>query len=271
MAASSLKIGFMVSLRDYKSLSVPGADFSELLLFEGDFRSTGPMAMIEVLCAVRSPIQFVHTQEFVGFEGREELVDLSADDEALRTLSVDVVRRTRDLATVLGGVAVVIHPGGIRPELGDHGPLLRRLEQSLDELGPAMLLLENMPWYYWLRKDQRMVSNLCVTMEDFDVLSDKVEGFTLDTCHGYLSRPEGDHGFCPEFMERFGPRVKHVHASDATAPDTEGLQIGEGEFDFSFLKGIRVPVLVEIWKGHEDDGAGFKLGVERLRKLEQSW
>jgi N-acetylneuraminate synthase len=68
-------------------------------------------------------------------------------------------------------------------------------------------------------------------------------------------------------MERFGEKVMHVHASDAVAPDREGLQVGDGEVDFSVLMGMSVPVLVEIWNGHADGGAGFRVGIERLREM----
>ena len=94
-----------------------------------------------------------------------------------------------------------------------------------------------------------------------------VEGFTLDVCPGYLSRPSGDASYCSGFLAAFGTKTHHLHVSDAKAPDREGLEIGEGEIDFSFLRDVKMPVLVEIWKGHEQNGRGFKLGIERLRIL----
>jgi N-acetylneuraminate synthase len=95
-----------------------------------------------------------------------------------------------------------------------------------------------------------------------------VEGFTLDDCHGYLSRPSGDSSYRSEFLSAFGAKPHHLHVSDAKAPDRESLEIGEGEIDFSFLRDVHMPVLVEIWKGHEQNGRGFKQGIERLRALE---
>jgi len=98
-----------------------------------------------------------------------------------------------------------------------------------------------------------------------------VEGFTLDVCHGYLSRPDGDTSYCSEFLSALGTKTHHLHVSDAKAPDSEGLEIGEGEIDFSFLRDVKVPILVEMWKGHEHNGRGFKQGTERLRALERSF
>ena len=68
-------------------------------------------------------------------------------------------------------------------------------------------------------------------------------------------------------MSALGDRTMHVHASDAKIPDKEGLQIGDGEIDFSFLLDVGVPILVEVWNGHENRGEGFRTGIERLRSL----
>ncbi|MBN1677637.1 MAG: TIM barrel protein [Candidatus Thermoplasmatota archaeon] len=262
-----LRLGVMVSLRDYARIEVPGSDFSELLLFEGDLDRIDDKLSAEIK-ALWPPVEFVHAQEFMDFRGRRELVDLSSDDDGIRARSVGLVSEARDLARRLGPVPVVIHPGGIRHTIEDRERPAANLEESLRELGPSLLLLENMPWFYWLHKTDRMVSNLCVSVEDMERFVGLVDGLTLDICHGYLSKPEGDSGYCQRFMGRLGSAVKHLHASDAEAPDKEGLQIGEGEIDFSWLVGSDLPTVVEIWNGHENGGAGFRKGVERLRQME---
>jgi len=264
-----MRLGIMVGLRDFRTLRVPGADFSELLLFDGDLEGVTP-ELVGTLRAHRNPsIEFLHVQEFLKCHGKTELVDLSSDDEDIRKGSVEVVARTRHLADELGGLKIVAHPGGVGPETGDHERLLSNLRHSLTDLGPRGLLLENMPWYYWHRKEDRYASSLCVTVEDMTSLEDLVEGFTLDACHGYLSRPEGDPGYCARFLGRLARKTLHVHASDALPPDREGLQIGEGNIDFSILGRLDVPILVEVWRGHADGGAGFSVGIERLRSFEQ--
>lgn len=271
-ARNRVELGIMVSSRDFWELSTALPDFTELLLFEGD--DLGVVRRIqhegwskEVLPLVR----FVHAQEFILYKCRKRLLDLSSGDEDFRGASVGAVLMAREVANGLGGLPVVIHPGGIRRDVRSRDSLLDNLEQSLKELGSAGLLLENMPWFYWYRKKDRMLSNACVSIEDIRRFSRFVDGLTLDVCHGYLSKPEGDQGYCRRFMKTFGSKIKHIHVSDARAPDCEGLQIGEGEVDFSFLKGAEVPITVEIWNGHLDDGKGFWRGIERLRALERSW
>jgi len=266
-----IPLGVMVGLEDHKLLHVPGAQFRELLLFDGDLDRVTPEVIEELRASSEAPVSYVHMQEFVSVNGERRLLDLASDDERFRHACVWLVERTRVLAESLGGGDVVIHPGGIRRGYGDHDALLRNLRRSLSELGPEGLLLENMPWYYWQRPEGRMVSNICVSIDDLGSVQDLVEGFTLDTSHGYLSKEAGDVGFMRRFVGSFGAKTLHVHASDARAPDREGLQLGEGDIDFSFMKGLSVPTVVEIWRGHENGGLGFRTAIERFRAMEKTW
>ncbi len=261
----------MISLKDYMTINVPRVDFSEFLLFDGDREHITERVLQELQCKARPPIEFLHAQEFITYEGRDVLLDLSSEDEAFRAACVTAIELTRDYAVALGDVNVVIHPGGIRKKVEDREELLSNLECSLKSLGPSRLLLENMPWFYWHRKLDRMYSSICVSIDDLERLAHLVQGLTLDVCHGYLSKPEGDSGYCQRFLSSFGDRTLHLHVSDARAPDKEGIQIGDGNVDFSFLKGLEIPISIEVWKGHENRGAGFRMGVERLRNMEKYW
>jgi len=261
-----MNLGLMVSLRDYDKFSGCNADFSELLLFESDLPGVDESITARLIQSASPRIEFVHSQEFMIADGVKRLVDLASEHPKIRSESVKVVRAARDLAKAIDAKYVVVHPGGIRESPADKTTFLNNLKESLSELGSDMLLLENMPWFYWVGQ-KRMISNICVSIEDMKTVESSVDGFVLDMCHGYLSRREGNSSFNESFLDAFGQRVRHIHASDAKIPDKEGLQIGEGEVDFSVLRGTDIPVLVEIWNGHADDGAGFKQGIEKLRRL----
>ncbi len=260
----------MVSVSDIDRLCIPDADFTELLLFDGDLEGFRKEDVRRLASSSGSSLRFVHAQEMISHDRRRWLLDLASEDEGFRRECVEVVGKTRELADALGGLPAVIHPGGIRSGRADRRVLLGNLRDSLKELGPDKLLLENMPWFYWHEKEERMVANICVSIKDMERFIGLVEGFTLDVCHGYLSKPEGDPGYVSRFLAALGGRTRHVHVSDARAPDSEGLQIGDGSVDFSVLRGLRVPVLAEIWNGHENGGLGFKTAIERLRSLEKS-
>lgn len=265
-----MMIGAMISLDDYRDLQIKDSDFSELLLFDGDLTRLLEGRIIEGVAEANPPVRYLHVQEFFSENGVSQLVDLSSDDESIRLRSVQIVAATRSVAHDILGSQVVIHPGGIRTSVENGRRLLANLQLSLHQLGPDSLLIENMPWCYWLKKRQRLVSNHCVAIEDFSRLEGLVEGFVLDICHGYLSSKDGDQAYCERFMSTYGNRVKHIHASDARAPDQEGLQIDEGDIDFSFLHDVDVPILAEVWNGHTNSGDGFRVAIERLRSLEKS-
>ena len=264
-----MDLGAMVSADDFDDLVIEGSEFSELLLFDGDSERLLGGRFMDKLIDASPPIKYIHVQEFINHDGNDVLVDLSSENESLRRRSVQIVAAARLIAHDLHDSLVVFHPGGVRRHTADRQLLLSNLERSLNELGPSSLLMENMPWYYWHRRQERFVSNICVSIEDMARFEDLVEGFTLDICHGYLSVPEGDSSYCTRFMDAFGDKVAHIHASDAKAPDKEGLQIGEGDVDFSFLSDVNVPILAEVWSGHANGGEGFRVAIEKLRSIER--
>ncbi|HUV61387.1 MAG TPA: TIM barrel protein [Thermoplasmata archaeon] len=264
-----MNLGTTVSADDFDDLAIEGSEFSVLLLFDGDLERLLDGRFMDRLIDASPPIKYVHVQEFVNHDGDDVLVDLSSEDEPLRRRSVQIVAATRSIAHDLHDSLVVFHPGGVRRTTVDRQMLLSNLEKSLRELSPSSLLMENLPWYYWYKKRERFVSNICVSIEDMARFMNMVEGFTLDICHGYLSVPEGDPNYCTRFMDAFGGKVAHIHASDAKAPDKEGLQIGEGDVDFSSLIDVDVPIIAEVWNGHANGGEGFRIAIERLRSLER--
>ena len=63
-----------------------------------------------------------------------------------------------------------------------------------------------------------------------------------------------------------------LHIVDAEGVDGEGLQIGEGEIDFSLLgeqlnaRATDARFIPEIWQGHKNDGEGFWVALDQLEK-----
>ena len=73
-------------------------------------------------------------------------------------------------------------------------------------------------------------------------------------------------------VETLAPHVAHLHLVDATGTDGEGIQVGEGEIDFSALARTlndRCPgvgFIPEIWMGHKNRGEGFWIALDRLSR-----
>jgi N-acetylneuraminate synthase len=64
------------------------------------------------------------------------------------------------------------------------------------------------------------------------------------------------------------PYVSHLHLSDASGLDGEGLQIGDGTIDwvkfFRIAKDFQGTMVPEIWRGHQRGGEGFIIAINRL-------
>ena len=76
-----------------------------------------------------------------------------------------------------------------------------------------------------------------------------------------------------EFAEKIAPITAHLHLGDAVGINGEGLQIGEGDINFSRLALIlnelcpQASFIPEIWQGHKNGGKGFWIALERLEPL----
>ena len=72
---------------------------------------------------------------------------------------------------------------------------------------------------------------------------------------------------------KISPFVAHIHFGDAKGLNGEGLQIGQGEIDFSRLGKIlntncpRSSFIPEIWQGHKNSGEGFWFALKQLEKF----
>lgn len=253
---SPMRLGAMATLRDHRVISALQVDFLELLVLPGD-----EMPRIKAFCDGFDGELILHAPEELP-DGR--LLDLSSTDPPWREASV---RRVREVTKAGEATArpVVIHPGGVTErELIDTSEMVSSLRTSLDAL-PDYTWLENMPLHYH-HKGRTLRSNLMRTPSEMREVDDLVAGFTVDVSHAYLGvREDGNANVMAMFRE-LGDAVRHVHLSDARRPDVEGVMIGEGEVDMSFLPYLRgLPVLLEVWDGHLDGGAGFREALRRMR------
>jgi sugar phosphate isomerase/epimerase len=246
----------MATLRDHEMISALRVDFLELLVL-----STDEMSQVREFCNGFDGELILHAPEELP-DGR--LLDLSSPDLSWREASV---RRVREVTKAGEGTArpVVIHPGGIteRP-MKDVREMISNLRKSLDML-PDYTWLENMPLHYHHR-GRTLCSNLMRTPGEMRAVEELVAGFTVDVSHAYLGVTQNGNANVRAMFEELGEAVRHVHLSDARRPDVEGVMIGEGEIDMSFLPYLRgLPVLLEIWDGHLDGAAGFRKALEIMR------
>ncbi|MBI4635723.1 MAG: N-acetylneuraminate synthase family protein [Candidatus Rokubacteria bacterium] len=242
--------------------------------------SSHDLALTPELPTIRNTELVVHAPELYG----DRLLDLCAREEAERRRSVADAQTAIDRARWLkrcfpdpaGPVTVVLHVGGmsygVRGDEVDKDAMYERLADSLRRLEQTdvELLLENLPPIPWYKGGQWW-SNVFTDGDRIRRFCER-EGYGVcyDTSHAQL--------FCNfvgesqvSYLDALTPFIRHLHVSDGSGLDGEGLQIGDGDVDFATL----APLLLatgatytpEIWMGHKEDGEGFWVALHRLRKF----
>ncbi len=230
--------------------------------------------------------------------GQVQLVDLASQDSGIRAESIGLVVESCRVASELGSRFVIIHPGGVirddcRRKISNSrfslqqemlvNDLSMNLQLSLVELSadieefysPEKILIENMPYFYWMKNGEKWYPQILVEAGEMDDFIGKCGGICLDICHAFLARPGGGYEVIEEFLDRFGNKIRHVHISDARAPDGEGLQIGKGEMGFTRIATAlrsktdyeNLTGIPEIKDGHLKRGAGFRVALDLLRTM----
>ncbi len=160
--------------------------------------------------------------------------NLSADDDLIREWVLKRIRASIRFASELEAKNIVIHPGWTtateRFMRGRSWDLnirsLRWLQKYAGDYG-VECLLENVP---------NPTPYLLVTVDDFQLFDDEMTphlDYVLDIGHANLT------GEIYDFMDAFGPQIKHVHVSDNEGEQDQHLPIGEGVIDWkSVIKAL---------------------------------
>lgn len=223
----------------------------------------------------------VHSPDL--FSG-DHLLNLAAEDESYRQHSIRELQRVIDLTRHLTPYFVrstrpliVLSPGGFsseKPLPAEDRPLLyERVAQSLSQLDidGVEIIPQTLPPFPWYRGGQ-LFCNLFVDAADTaKFCQDYGYRLCLDIAHSKLAAKQNQEPFS-EVVEQLAPLAAHLHIVDAKGIDGEGLQIDEGEVNFTELieqlekltpESSFIP---EIWQGHKNRGEGFWIALDRLEK-----
>jgi len=223
----------------------------------------------------------VHAPEL--FKG-DHILNLASSDPDYRAHSVNELQRVIDITrelkawhtraktpliiTNVGGFSTeAFLPKSQRQELYD---LASKSFEELDTEG-VELIPQTMPPFPWHFGGQSH-HNIFVDPEEIVQFCKNLNArVCLDVSHSQLAC-NYFHWSMTDFIAAVGPYTAHLHIVDASGTDGEGLQIGEGDIDFSGLcqklnevcpSASFVP---EIWQGHKNDGAGFWHALDCLEK-----
>jgi sialic acid synthase SpsE/sugar phosphate isomerase/epimerase len=221
----------------------------------------------------------VHAPEL--FTG-DHTLDLCSKDEAYRARSIKELQRVIDVTRALKKYfpktdrpVIVCNVGGFT-SAGFMTEEERKacyvlLKESLAKLDPegVELIPQTMPPFPWHFGGQQY-HNLFVSADDIvEFCSENNMRICFDISHTMLACNYYDWDL-NDFVSRVAEFSAHLHIADSSGSDGEGLQIGDGDIDFTRLKAQlreccpEATWIPEIWQGHKNDGEGFWVALERL-------
>jgi len=214
----------------------------------------------------------VHAPELYA---NDHILDLASGSESYREESIknlrSVIEATRKLKNIFGNPeppVLVLNAGGwstdsfIIPK--ERIQLYNRVLDSLRQVDHRgiRIAIQTMPPFPWHRGGQSF-HNLFVCPEEIREFCLRSEfSICVDVSHSHMACTYYQWDF-EKFMETVLPYTIHLHISDATGIDGEGVKMGKGEIDFESLQQIlsrlapQVQFIPEIWQGHKDKGQGF--------------
>lgn len=214
----------------------------------------------------------VHAPEFWS----NHLVDLCTFDEKYRQASIELLQKsidkTRAMAPYFQGTPkVIVHPGAasLDDPIQDRDRLYDNLRRSVESLDfqSVELLLENLPPHPWYFGGQWLTNAFMDAYEIREFLDEMDMMMCYDSSHHKLYCNWAQEDFYEQARVLL-PYTRHLHLSDASGLDGEGLQIGEGTIDwvrfFEDAHSYHGSMIPEIWRGHQREGEGFVIAINRL-------
>lgn len=221
----------------------------------------------------------VHAPELFS---ESRLMDLATPNDDYRSDSIRETQRviniTRELKRYFPNTqkpCIVANIGGFSMDaplpLGEIKGYYERFAQSLGKLDMegVELIPQTMapfPWHFGGQRYQNLFVNINEIVEWCNRLSLRM---CFDISHSRLTCNHSGDDFY-EFVAKIAPITAHLHLGDAKGLNGEGLQIGEGDLDFSRLGNLlkigcpEASFIPEIWQGHKNGGEGFWVALERL-------
>ncbi|MHA3960297.1 N-acetylneuraminate synthase family protein [Synechococcus sp. LTW-G] len=223
----------------------------------------------------------VHAPEL--FEN-SELLDLVSDDPAYRQRSIDnlqrVVDATHDIARFFPKAdshLIVANIGGFsadEPLPKDHRQLMyQRFHEScqLIKWGDTELIPQNMAPFPWHFGGQRYQNIFMMPQELSEQASKHGFRLCLDLAHLKMTCNHFKLDFATA-LETLLPLTAHLHVSDASGTNGEGVVMGTGDICWpptwkSICKQPGASFIPEVWQGHKDHGAGFWQALNILSSI----
>jgi len=175
----------------------------------------------------------------------------------------------------IGKPTIIVHPGGYtltEPNSSEINKMQNSIVDAIKKLDykNVNFLLENMPPYAWFFGG-RWICNVFLNGDEIIKYCKETNlQICFDLCHSQLYCNKTNLSLVDEF-KKIENHVDYFHLSDADGVDGEGLSFGKGNLPFKEI----IPLLnrhlekgfsIEVWKGHENGGKGFKDFLEMIKQ-----
>ena len=203
----------------------------------------------------------------------EETNQIHSQEKTLELIQ-KAIDKTVSLSKQFRGIpSIIIHPGGY--SINELNPL--KIKKMKDKLVDAVkqldlknvnFLLENMPPYAWFFGGRWNSNVFLDATEMVNYCKETGLHVCFDLCHSQLYCNKNRISLIDELI-KIENYVDHYHLSDAGGIDGEGLQFGEGDLPFNKVipllnKYNRKTFAIEVWKGHEEGGKGFRAFLDKM-------
>ena len=274
------KFGIPVRYHDLNNLAgKSNFDFMEFHLSYGDIG----LNLDKIIKERFDNLSFhVHAPEL--FE-KDHVLDLASRNKKYRVKSIDnlnkVVDETRRIRKFFPNTIkpyIIFNAGGFSEHnfmkdsfRNESYSLIEESLTTFKNLDDCELIIQTMPPYPWHFGGQRFHNNFVNHLEIKSFCERTGFNVCFDLSHSYLACNYYDVSL-DEFVDTIKDCIKYMHIVDAKDLDGEGLQIGDGEIDFSHFAevlnkaNVEAGFIPEIWQGHKDGGRGFIEALDILQK-----
>jgi sugar phosphate isomerase/epimerase len=247
MQYGAMNFPVMPVLQEIETLAGLGFDYLELAM-------DPPMAHHRRLSAMRSNIVDALGVSGIGLVCHLPTFVYTADlTESLRRASQEEMRKSLDVAALLGAQKVVLHPS---TATGMGIFVLDQVKAYAFEFMEKMVDAANKLNLTICVENMFPRNRIGVTPKDFEALFDRFPGLklTLDTGHAHIGDRRGRR--LKAFVDRLGRRIGHVHISDNRGRLDDHLAVGQGSVKFKDLvrrlKAVGYDDTITLEVFHED-------------------
>jgi len=175
----------------------------------------------------------------------------------------------------VGTPSIIVHPGGYSindlasSQIQNMREKIVNAVRHLDTKN-VNFLLENMPPYAWFFGGRWNSNVFLGSSEIINYCNSTGLKICYDLCHAQLYCNKNNLSIINE-LTRVGEYVEHFHLSDAGGTEEEGLQFGDGDLPFDEIIQIlnkykERSFVIEVWRGHDQKGEGFKIFLDRIKE-----